>query len=825
MRSINIKRAAAVAAGAAMIAGAISPVVAAVNVAPDQATVTSLVNNIKNNLSDTQVVIGAASKAIDSVQGAKIAAVLASLNYKQTTIETSTPTVTVNVEGTTVESNDNTRYIELTPQTSTEHYDATIGSQTTITKEVMKDVLSQKTLQISDDSSGLMAQHTYYYEDKIILGTGFHAKYSEDTNGNDGHGLYLKTQNGDIKYKIVFTGSGIPVGSSVTYQTTPEIKILGNKYGLDYANTEDGTLAFYTGTKQMINTGDTITTTDGIQVEFLSGTGTDNAQGYFKIIGTSGSETETGNLTGGSTFSTTVDGTKVTLKVESIGYNAADSSYTAQIRLGTGTQTYEAGNLFPGQTDWKVDDVEVSNNKLISITLKYDGSYLGTYSSGLAKGEKINGPLKADGTPLFTVGLEGIGSQTTTYYTTDLTFKGQGTSDDTNEMMQVKWYSKDGVLQDFKPEYPTEANFTVANFSDQVSANWTNATQGITLYNQDANSHISRWTIINDKVVYLEDVSKNTDDSTYSVKFRIADKDNGDVVEYSGITNATNKTLTYSSTHNAINCTFEVIDLTGSVGRKLVQIANDSTTGCTLGAYSVPFGKQADMSTGYTMNLHSIVAPAGTADPIATITTNASTGDSLTVGYEDHSSDANMQSGMYVTGATTFINQTGENTYTYDKNMYDITNRSTEIDGSTVGTVKITVPSAARHSLIKIAGQASTSGLGEQTLKEGDKVNGVTIEKINYPSVAEGTYYTQVASGLQPQDLVVLDTEGPSATYKIVVGGYYVNELAAAMTCGQDLKVAGDSTVCAEGNSLLVAGYEGTDTAAATDKLISLLTA
>jgi len=149
---------------------------------------------------------------------------------------------------------------------------------------------------------------------------------------------------------------------------------------------------------------------------------------------------------------------------------------------------------------------------------------------------------------------------------------------------------------------------------------------------------------------------------------------------------------------------------------------------------------------------------------------------------------------------------------------------STEIDGSEVGTIKMVVPSTSRHALIKIAGQSSTSGLGEQTLSEGDKVNGVTIKKINADTVS-GTYYTQVASSLQPQDMVVLDTENPTATYKIVVGGYYVNKLAAAMTCGHDLQAAGDNVICAEGNNLLVAGYEGTDTATATNELISLLTA
>ena len=118
----------------------------------------------------------------------------------------------------------------------------------------MKDVLSRKTLEVSDNSTGSMASHTYYYEDKIILDhSKLTAQYSEDPSGNTGHGLYLKVDAGALKYKIDF-GSGLNVSSSVSYQTTPELEILGNKYGLDWENTASGTLAFYTGTKTMINT-------------------------------------------------------------------------------------------------------------------------------------------------------------------------------------------------------------------------------------------------------------------------------------------------------------------------------------------------------------------------------------------------------------------------------------------------------------------------------------------------------------------------------------------------------------------------------------------
>ena len=72
--------------------------------------------------------------------------------------------------------------------------------------------------------------------------------------------------------------------------------------------------------------------------------------------------------------------------------------------------------------------------------------------------------------------------------------------------------------------------------------------------------------------------------------------------------------------------------------------------------------------------------------------------------------------------------------------------------------------------------------------------------------------------------MVKTDT-GATATYKIVVGGPWVNTIAAGMTAADMITEIGAQYVYAEGNNLLVAGYSATDTTNAADELIALLTA
>lgn len=96
-------------------------------------------------------------------------------------------------------------------------------------------------------------------------------------------------------------------------------------------------------------------------------------------------------------------------------------------------------------------------------------------------------------------------------------------------------------------------------------------------------------------------------------------------------------------------------------------------------------------------------------------------------------------------------------------------------------------------------------------------------------TVAAGTTQVQVVSintGVRP--LVVLDAEASSTQPLIVVGGPFVNSIAASMEAASlfdecNPAVGGDGVVQIEGNKVLVAGCSADDTQMAAKELISFL--
>ena len=77
-------------------------------------------------------------------------------------------------------------------------------------------------------------------------------------------------------------------------------------------------------------------------------------------------------------------------------------------------------------------------------------------------------------------------------------------------------------------------------------------------------------------------------------------------------------------------------------------------------------------------------------------------------------------------------------------------------------------------------------------------------------------------SAVLPENLVTWDNQ-VTKTYVIVVGGPYVNNIAAGMAAADLITQVGAQYLVAEGSRLLVAGYLATDTVAAADQLVSLL--
>jgi hypothetical protein len=171
-------------------------------------------------------------------------------------------------------------------------------------------------------------------------------------------------------------------------------------------------------------------------------------------------------------------------------------------------------------------------------------------------------------------------------------------------------------------------------------------------------------------------------------------------------------------------------------------------------------------------------------------------------------------------------------------NLHGMTPIGTRIDVvGAEGSREVTfeVPEARRNSIVTVAEIIHESEDVEgatQTLGVGGTVDGVTIEDITADvtgtsnlacgGVAGATYYTK---GAMNSNLVVVGKNAATAMYKIVVGGPWVSSLAADIDTGGLTTEAGAQYLIASGNNLLSAGLTASDTTAATNQLINLLTA
>jgi len=839
MKSLNIKRVAAVVAGAAMVASVVSPALAAVSVGSGA---DALVASIKAAPADTTVVVGASAAISDGVSAAKIAAVLASMNYQLTTV-TGTPvysgskSVTVTPGATTASTpTASVSYDELVNASALgTAYTATNAAPATITRVNLGNVLSQQSITATPNTTGTST--TYYYEDQIVPASTLAAKYSEDPSGATGHGLYLNVPNAALKYQIVFS-TPLPIGTSVNYQNTPQMTILGKSYGIDWANTQAGTLALFSGDKQTLNVGDQITS-GTYQVSFTNEYVQSNVDmAIFTVKAADGTTQTTSGLASGQSYSMTFGSDTVTISIDSVGHSAGTAGTGfAVVRVGTGTQKLSGGQVFPGNTNWVIDSVNTQGSgatlALTSIVMRYTNTYQGSYSNGLAAGSVINGPITASGNPLFTVSLQGFGSQTTTaYYTTPVAISATGQDADNSSTIQVQWADRDGEQENFAPTTQNAENITVGN----VSAAWgtgliTNTTSGTILgglNTVNGQSADAKWTIINDKVVYLDSVQRNSNNQ-YTVNFIVGGQ-NGQTRAVAGLSNATNSTFAYTSVSNPISCNFQVDDqLAGSASRALVVLQNSST--CMLGAGSVQFGNALQFTTAPTMDLSNSTAMFGGALRNATAFVKAN-GETTAVTYHG-TVGTSIQLGLMAGNANAesagYISQTNPSTVGYNSNQYEITARSTQLDGSMVGKVTLTIPSAAQDSLIAFSGVASnatTTAAGQQVASEGQTVGGVTINSITCPTATttvSGQYYTAIKAGFVPDQMIQVDQV--AGTYQIVVGGPFVNQVAQQMTAASQISQEGDQIIAAEGSKLLVAGYSATDTDAAAAQLIALLKA
>jgi len=808
MRSLNLKRAVAVVAGATMVASAFAPAFAAVN---KVGGVDSIVASIKASPSDAKVVVGTSGASIsDGIAAAKVAALLASMNYVQKDVAAGVPTytgattVTVTPQGSTgsVEQASSAYYPAiLTADDVSGAYSATLDSSLTLTPQTLSGVLSTGKVDATVDGSS----KTYSFEERIMLDGDVQALYSEDDDANT-HGLYLSTDgtNG-LEYQLFFTS---PMPADASFDETPTIKILGSEYSIDTKDLADGSLSLFSGQKSVLKVGD-VQTVGAYTVKITSVGQTSSSSGTqiaVSVTVTDGTNTNTKTINAGSGYD--FFGGKVSVYIDSALVNTGDAN-SAVVRIGSGKVTLDEGSPFPLDNAWTVETVDLDASDFGGFTLKYGnpdlsdkvlaGAFDGTYENGLAQGISIMGPKNVEGSSTFAVALKGFGG-TKTYYPTELVLK--GVQDGSDSAIQATWTDMDGVTNTFAPTKASQVEFGTTNTS--VDFNLVKST--------------TPYTIIGDKVLYFEktETQGTGSEKQYRAVFQIGGSNGQEIAsEWTTAGDAIDAVdpleVSFTSLDTSKDYTFNV------------QL--ESTTEVRIDASTADFYPNAIamgstlMDTNPTMNLVSslgedgdvVIAQAGSAHSLDAAWMTSGDNDGFTVQE----------------GAETVIDQTGSTIETSDK--YAITGGSTVIDGSTTKKLDMMLADDVMDSVVSISGVTGNStqvvSAGDKVLSAGDTLAGVVkVVAITCPvatSTVSGKYYTQ-AKEIDPTAIVVKDADA-SGTYQIVIGGPAVNSVAKQMTSA--LVKEGDQVIEAGSSKLYVAGYTATDTEMAVSELISLLKA
>jgi hypothetical protein len=859
MKSINVKRIAAVAAGVAMVGSVMASGLAVTQ----QGEVTSLVSNIKANLDNAQVVVGTQGADIsDGVQAAKIAAVLASVNYAAV----STGTVSITDKSVVLETSAGATEV-LSPSTypvdfpvlaagTSGHWASITQVNSTLTKDTLSAILAQKTLQATvNGSSG-----TYNYQDQIRLNQ-LQVTYDEATgSAYPGYGLFLSiptatVPTASIEYRVSFD-TPLPVGTGRSYSSIPEINVLGYILGIDYANVLQNSLPIYSGTKQTMVVGDEVTTADSYTVRLdLVTQGSGNI--YYAIYTAtdpSGATATSDALVSGQEWN--FFGSKVGVRVDFVGYDQSAAKGTTMTRVTSGKKTLTTNIELPWDSNWVVKEINVSSSGatglLNFISLKYRGpvgaqTFSGTAQTGLKQGVVLNGPLTKDGTPKYQMKLKGFGSASKIVNTANVVVDGigiSGTSMTSTHLLKPSWTARDGMAQVMGASSP-----------DQVAIPADGAT-ALSL------STLSPWAIINDKVVKwvsFADAGTSGSVQMWNLKFEIGGENGVEVT--AGPMNASGGTgtLTYTSSANPISCPV-TLGSAALLDQQNITLTGSST--CDIVPDQVQFGAATMLSIAPYMDLRYIQGNATVALNKQPVSFNESavtkywpvmkivapsSAENVTVVYDSEAASDNLvglraylnlndngTAGMFLNAQakTKLVDEsaTANSGQFYENNRYDYTPFSTELALSELGTKKlsVTVPAEQRNAIFEISqviGNGTTTG-GTYTATEGQTVGNVKIDSIACTASVSGANLYSPTKTVQPESLIALDTPLPTATYQIVVGGPWVN-LVAQGIAGNALTTtgAGASYLIADGNKLLVAGFTAADTASAADALVVLLKA
>ncbi|MBI1974066.1 hypothetical protein HYS54_04595 [Candidatus Micrarchaeota archaeon] len=559
MKSLNVKRIAAIAAGAAMIGSLAAPGLA-VTTNPSTDAVNTLVGSIKGHLDDVQVVLGSkGADIVDGISAAKIAAALAQADFTAGasggTIEgidqltVTDKSVAVRTSSTPAQISRDVYDITYSGQAAntamssgTANFFATRGPSTGTQLQFLApgslgNVLSVGSVSAQYGATQATSTYTTWTFREELNITNSNVSYGEnDFPPVVGHGLYWNASDTNLRYSIVFD-TQLPTDTN--YLTIPKINFLGYNFAIDYRSMNRTTFPdLYTGKAWIAAAGDKFSEFAGYEIEFVGATVITgntiaaNVKVTRKSDGAVEQRTDLQDGVGWPFFANPSTGIgEITVYVERVGATPS----TLQSVVGRGQVRVRPGQDFTLDKRWYVPTQGVDvvtdsglrffsfvygNRSASSSDPEGRGNFRGSPVNGLKAGYVLNGPLRADGTAKFTVTLRGFGG-TRTVDTADLWFGTNNGIAGTSNLptINAKWRDRDGLMNYLSHQNPFQVNFTATNNSSIDYANdGAGAGDIINYINMSVGGAV--YTVVNDKVLYLDSIEA-TGTSNYSINFYV----------------------------------------------------------------------------------------------------------------------------------------------------------------------------------------------------------------------------------------------------------------------------------------------------------------
>ncbi|MFC2174636.1 hypothetical protein ACFLQ2_02090 [archaeon] len=837
MKSLNIKKAAAVAAGTALLVGA------ALAALPTKDFYWDASGN-----TNVQIVVGGDAMISDGIAAAKLAAVIGNKAYIEaggSVTPDAMGTVKLKISGSSAVPTEGT-YMDKTEAGGT------------ITETV--NTLTLGEAHGMHKGTFTFQNAEYDYKESVSVSNAVNLKYEED---KDFHGVYLEgTGSKRIKYTLDFI-KNFPYSDSKLNQTV-EIKFLGSNYVINKITANEVHLV--KGEKVSLGIGQSSdvvisdnTYTVTLDSASLDETTTPNT-GYATVTVTGGDLTSavTTQLDTGNNQDATTSGFYTYLQSVQKSYTPGQGG-SATLRVGGELLKLVDNDKFPGSDIWKVDITNVAPN-----TDKID-VYL---NKNYAKNDQmtaITGPKD-----YFTINYAGTNADRGEIEVDTFTLHGTESSER---------YVIDEVT--YSDTYENQYTFEMWDDTDyRTNAFLANTTDGAIVQNSNFSNitaiepgylplKAGDFFFLNEQPLRLESVYYKSGDLDNSyVKLKTPGAASAIEYSFTGHRNVTQANqvgdlqmvanwpnATYgpwylgfnnasAATSNIILSAATGISVSTNQGSQTVQFALTSGDFMSYGTDDVVY-----VISGADNNVSSDYYNLTWTNPVWNWTNGSGTTTGMSHGYAYENNTALSANFKLATGrpghtytyaksanyegikatdaavATTYVDQNqekaSEDRYTYHELGY------ANLEATDANTLEVKAfKEDAKLRVTLVPGVSETESVSENAFTVTtdktfpyDVTSDVIVSDLtcDVDAVATGVTFGTVSGSL-----VVSDSTNPTGN-AIVIGGHYVNNLAVGKT--EALTSAGAKMTELDGSTLYVAGYTASDTAAEVDSLIAAIKA